>query len=1094
MALTIARLVLQAAPLLAGILVAMLGAVVLVGWTVHATAVVMIRPWLPPMRPLAALGFIVSGFGLIAARQRWRRAAQGAALGVIAISLTALPSYVQQESPGATTEVKTPVAPGASEWGPSDFTQDLRFGRVLPDTMPGSRTPFGPNAAIAFALAALAILSLERSVYVGATLGVGVLALGAVAILGYAVDVTPAIGWGRHMRMSAHTAIGFAVLGAGLVLLALERERQLREERSWWRPVLVGMTAAAAGLLFWTALRSQERDTIRGMVDAAARGVVNDMETTTESIVLALTRLTEHGNEVGWQSPEDWQRDARLTVGAFLGFESIEWIDADFVPRVVAARDDAEALAGTPQNEQRWRHALEETRRTGTPAVAGPLSFPSGEQGFAVVVPFQSEGQPHAYLAGVFSARQALTGLSQHLNAGYAIVVLCEGREVFRDGNLDPRAPPRWTRRMSVGLPGPIPWEIALSPRKEVLAALATPLPTLALSSSLLIAVLLTLTLRFGDMAALRARSLGEAVQARTRELEQSMNHLRNEVAERRRTEAVLRRTQTLGRLVSAELDLEKVVQAVTDAATELTGSRFGCLTYAVQDEEGPPETRCAISGDAAATLGSAGAAKRLRAPKFDRPQPIRVDDLRTDPRAESLAPFASTGEPPGITSYLAVPVVSRSGRVRGGLLLGHPAPAIFGAREEEIAASLAAQAAIAMDNAMLYEAERRASARAQSTNDAKDNFIHMLGHELRNPLGSIRTALQVLSAASRHRGRPTPRGSEATEEDGLRMRRIIDRQVDQLARLADDLLQVSQLSSAKLSLRPEAIDLSDLLAESVESVRARFEGAGLQLTAQIPDEPVTVWGDPHRVRQIVANLLANARKFCDAGQRVTVRLEADLVTTQAMITVRDTGCGIEAADLARVFEPFVQTELARDRMTGGLGLGLPIVKGLVEAQGGSVTALSAGRDLGAEFRVRLPLHHEQPAPRLASLPHPENAAARRILVIDDHRDSADALKRLLGLFGNEVEVAYDGPRGIELAHRFRPDVLICDIGLPGMDGFEVARQLGGHPETESIRLIALTGYGDDDTIRAAREAGFRHHLTKPVQTEILERLLAESV
>jgi CheY-like chemotaxis protein len=398
------------------------------------------------------------------------------------------------------------------------------------------------------------------------------------------------------------------------------------------------------------------------------------------------------------------------------------------------------------------------------------------------------------------------------------------------------------------------------------------------------------------------------------------------------------------------------------------------------------------------------------------------------------------------------------------------------------------------MDNAMLYESERKASERAQATNDAKDNFIHMLGHELRNPLGSIRTALQVLSATSRRRPRPpgngAPRTTDATEEDGVRMRRIIDRQVDQLARLADDLLQVSQLSSAKLSLRPEAVDLGELVSESVESVRTRFEAAGLTLRAELPDATATVWADPQRLRQVVANLLANARKFCDAGGAVTVRLETDASSKQVRVSVKDTGCGIDARDLVRVFEPFVQTELARDRMTGGLGLGLPIVKGLVEAQGGEVSVLSAGRDEGAEFTFRLPLH-DAPLSTSVSPAAPAAAAGRRILVIDDHRDSADALKRLLGLSGNDVEVAYDGPRGIELAHRFRPDVLICDIGLPGMDGFEVARRLGQDPSTEAIRLIALTGYGDEDTIRAAREAGFLHHLTKPVETEVLERLLA---
>jgi signal transduction histidine kinase len=1093
LALSIVRMLLQAAPLVAGILVSLLGAIVLLGWSTHAWAIVKIRPWLPPMRPLAALGFVLCGIGLVGVRLRLRRTSLGAALGVVAISVAAVPLYFGLDPGPVPGERAVPGSAASIERVVEVSEGDAPEWRKPPVPAPDPRTPFGPNAAIAFLLAALAMLLVRRSVYLGATLGVGVLALGAVAMLGYAVDVGPAIGWGGHARMSAHTALGFAILGTGLVLLAFQREREMREERSWWRPVLVGMTAAAAGLLFWTALRSQERDTIRGMVDAAALGVRNDLETSAESIAIALARLAAHGMAVGWQSPEDWQRDARLTVGAFRGFESIEWIDSGFVPRVVAESEQAHRPVESAESEAIRRSVLERVRESGEPAIAGPFDLEGGGLCFRVIVPFRSEGRPEAYLAGVFSTRPALAGLARHVNAGYSIVVRCEGREVFRDGDPSPEVSPRWTRRLALRMPGAVPWDIAVSPRKETMATLATPLPTLALGSSLLIALLLTLTVRFGDMAALRARSLGEAVKVRTRELEQSMTHLQTEVGERRRSEAVLRRTQTLGRLVSAELDLEKVVQAVTDAATELTGARFGWLLYSVRDEGGGSETRRATSGDAS-ILGSPGAATRLGSPRFDRALPIRIDDAAKDPRARALLPF--DGGTPPFASYLAVPVVSRSGRVRGALQFAHPGLAVFGEREQEIAVSLAAQAAIAMDNAMLYEAERQASARALATNEAKDNFIHMLGHELRNPLGSIRTALQVLSAASRHAGRQLRPGNgrprpAPTEEDGVRMRRIIDRQVDQLARLADDLLQVSQLSSAKLSLRPEFLDLADLLGESVESVRARFEGAGLDLAATIPDRPVMVWADPHRVRQVVANLLANARKFCDAGGRVQVELEADSATKEAVVAVSDTGCGIEPHDLDRVFEPFVQTERARDRATGGLGLGLPIVKGLIEAQGGSVTAASEGRDRGARFTFRLPLHDA----RVAASPAPPpqaRSAARRILVIDDHHDSADALKRLLGLSGNEVEVAYDGSRGIELAQRFRPDVLICDIGLPGMDGFEVARRLGRDPGLAAMRLIALTGYGDEDTIRAAREAGFRHHLTKPVETEILERLLAE--
>ena len=288
-----------------------------------------------------------------------------------------------------------------------------------------------------------------------------------------------------------------------------------------------------------------------------------------------------------------------------------------------------------------------------------------------------------------------------------------------------------------------------------------------------------------------------------------------------------------------------------------------------------------------------------------------------------------------------------------------------------------------------------------------------------------------------------------------------------------------------------ETTDLAELVLDSVESVRARFEATGLTLVAEVPADPVRVRADPHRIRQVLANLLANARKFTDAGGTISVLLTADAKADQAFVSVRDTGCGIDPADLARVFEPFVQTELARDRMTGGLGLGLPIVKGLVEAQGGRVEVHSKGRNLGCDFRFSLPLDAASPTVVVRDVVAGA-AAPRRILVVDDHRDSADALKRLLELDGNEVSVAYDGPDGLAAARTFSPNVLVCDIGLPGMDGFEVARRLRSAPETESIHLIALTGFGDEDTIRAAREAGFRRHLTKPVDTNRLAKLLAE--
>ncbi|MBZ0267487.1 response regulator, partial [bacterium] len=871
-----------------------------------------------------------------------------------------------------------------------------------------------------------------------------------------------------------------------------------RERRSWWRAGLVGVSAAVGGLLFFIALRAQERETLDRMLDATARGISSEMFTTMQSIELSLSRLVEHGLNTEWHSPEEWQDDARLTVGAFRGFESIEWIDAAFSPRIVATPEARpRELADTNQNRLRRERSLEIAHDTERALVAGPFEFVNGGNAFRVIVPLRSVAHPEAYLSGVFSADEALSGIAAQVSYDYEMIFLCDGREIYRQGALDLEHPGPWVRHFALELPGAIDWTIVISPTRDLLSAVSTPLPEVALGASLLIALLLVLTVRFGDMAIRRAASLGEAVQDRTRELEESMANLRAEVAERRRTEAVLRRTQTLGRLVSAELDLSKVVQAVTDAATELTGAQGGCLIYTVEGKDGKRETRHMVSGheDVFRHLDDPRAHRRI-APAFASSHPIRVPDIRRDPRRGGTLPdHTPPGSPVELASYLAVPVVSRSGHEWGALQFGHASHGVFTERDEGIAVSLAAQAAIAMDNAALYEAERHANAEAVATNEAKDNFIHMLGHELRNPLGSIRNAMQVMAIGRRRvpgngnghgNGRPA-----ATADDESRMHRIIDRQVDQLTRLVDDLLQVSQLSSNKLTLRPASIDLAELVGEAVEAVRSRFEGMGFTITGECGHGPAMVFADPHRIRQVLANLLENAGKFSDAGDEITVRLTRDGESGYAVVSVRDTGCGIDPKDLPRLFAPFVQTDMARDRMTGGLGLGLPIVRGLVEAQGGSVEVFSEGRDKGAEFRFRLPLQVGPVAPPVKR-PNGTGSVARRILVVDDHRDSADVLKRLLELSGNEVAVAYDGPRGVEVAQKLHPEVVICDIGLPGMDGFEVARRLGEDPDTKSICMIALTGFGDADTIRAAREAGFRHHLTKPVETLKLERLLSD--
>jgi signal transduction histidine kinase/sensor domain CHASE-containing protein len=1074
-------------PAVAGYLVAALGLVVLLGWQMGAESITRLKPWLPSMLPLTAFGFVVAGAGLVALHRRHRpssRAAGGIALAIAAVGLFSL------LAPDRASENVVESLPGAGV---------MQGAEVPPPPAPAPRrSPVPPNTAMAFALAGFALLLARRFVYGGALLGFGVVTLGAVALLGHVAEVAQAFGWGGDSYMAFHSAVAFLVLGGGIVLYSLEREARVRERRSWWRAGLVGASAAVAGVLFFVALRAQERDTLSRMLDATARGISSEMFTSMQSIELSLSRLVEHGLTTEWHSPEEWQDDARLTVGAFRGFESIEWIDAKFAPRIVATPEARpRELADTNQNRIRRERSLEVAHDTERPVVAGPFEFVNGGNAFRVIVPLRSVAHPEAYLSGVFSAEQALSGIAAQISYDYEMVFLCDGREIYRQGSLDVEHPGRWARRFALELPGAIDWTLVIAPTRDLLSAVSTPLPEVALGASLLIALLLVLTVRFGDMAIRRAASLGEAVQERTRELEESMANLRAEVAERRRTEAVLRRTQTLGRLVSAELDLFKVVQAVTDAATELTGAQGGCLVYTVEAKGGKRETRHVISGqhEVFGHLDHPEPHRRI-APAFASSHPIRVPDIRRDPRRGGTLPdHTPPGSPIELASFLAVPVVSRSGHEWGALQFGHASHGVFTERDEGIAVSLAAQAAIAMDNAALYEAERHANAEAVATNEAKDNFIHMLGHELRNPLGSIRNAMQVMAfgrrrAAGNGNGHGNGLPAAADSEDEARMHRIIDRQVDQLTRLVDDLLQVSQLSSNKLTLRPASIDLAELVGEAVEAVRARFEAMGLTVSGQCGGSAM-VFADPHRIRQVLANLLENAGKFSDAGDEITVGLTRDEESGHAVVSVRDTGCGIDPKDLPRLFAPFVQTDMARDRMTGGLGLGLPIVRGLVEAQGGSVEIFSEGRDRGSEFRVRLPLQRGPVAPPVERT-HGNGIVARRILVVDDHRDSADVLKRLLELSGNEVAVAYDGPRGVEVARALHPEVMICDIGLPGMDGFEVARRLGEDPETSSICMIALTGFGDADTIRAAREAGFRHHLTKPVETLKLERLLSD--
>jgi PAS domain S-box-containing protein len=380
--------------------------------------------------------------------------------------------------------------------------------------------------------------------------------------------------------------------------------------------------------------------------------------------------------------------------------------------------------------------------------------------------------------------------------------------------------------------------------------------------------------------------------------------------------------------------------------------------------------------------------------------------------------------------------------------------------------------------------ASRQAQEALEEADRRKNEFLAMLGHELRNPLAPIRNAVGVLRRLSD--------GNAQLERAGD----MIDRQVTHMSRLVDDLLDVSRVSRGKILLRKERLDLAALVRTTVEDHAGSFTEKRLAIDLALPEEgALWVEGDPTRLAQALGNLLHNAAKFTDPGCRVAVAVRADAERGRVDVSVEDTGIGMEPEMVERLFETFSQADHSLDRSRGGLGLGLALVKGLVDLHEGEVLAESGGLGKGSRFTMRLPL-----APPLVPEPEPVPDAAaagsgrgRRVLIVEDHADAAESMQLLLQLFGHEAETAQDGPAALEAVRRFRPDIVLCDIGLPGvMDGYAVARALRADPAFAGLRLIALTGYGQAEDQQRAQEAGFDMHLTKPVAPTALEKLLAE--
>jgi PAS domain S-box-containing protein len=367
-----------------------------------------------------------------------------------------------------------------------------------------------------------------------------------------------------------------------------------------------------------------------------------------------------------------------------------------------------------------------------------------------------------------------------------------------------------------------------------------------------------------------------------------------------------------------------------------------------------------------------------------------------------------------------------------------------------------------------------------------KDEFLAMLAHELRNPLGPIANAVRFLQLT----GPAEPSLQEA--------RSTIERQVAHMARLMGDLLDVSRVVRGRISLCKELCDLTRIVRQTVADYRSLFEVGKLQLDLQIPADSLWILGDPVRVAQAISNVLQNAARFTDPGGRVTVTLTAE-PGEQAVLSIRDTGIGMEPEMLRRLFEPFRQADHSLERSRGGLGLGLTLVKELIDLHEGTITAASAGIGQGSELTIRLPL---QPPPRDAPVgqgaeqsppgePSSISVQTYRILVIEDMPDAAESLRLLLTALGHRVGVATTGSAGLEAARDFQPEVVVCDIGLPGgMDGYAVARSLRADPSRSGALLIALTGYGQEEDRRQALAAGFDFHLVKPLDFECLQNIL----
>jgi PAS domain S-box-containing protein len=548
---------------------------------------------------------------------------------------------------------------------------------------------------------------------------------------------------------------------------------------------------------------------------------------------------------------------------------------------------------------------------------------------------------------------------------------------------------------------------------------------------------------------------------------------LAQEQAARSRAEEAERRLHVLGeiaRSITASLDLDTVLQRIADGAQALCASDTAAIFLRDEALDAmAPRSRAGPWLDVYDTL-------RVRAGEgfgghvMATGRPVRTENYRNDQRGRSR--LVEVADRAGVVALMVVPIVIRA-EVAGLLYIGNATARAFTDEDERVCGHLAEQAAIAIQNARLFAGAEQARAGAEAASRGKDEFLAMLGHELRNPLGAISNAVHLLARLSPPEGR-----SEQA-------RQIIERQAQHLGRLVDDLLDVGRATTGKIVLQREALDLADLVRRAL-AARTR-SGPAERHRFALTTEAAWVSADAVRLEQVVTNLVENAVRYTPAGGAIEVAVRRE--GAQAVLAVRDTGVGIAPDLLPRIFDLFVQGDHTLHRTGGGLGIGLTLVRRLVELHGGSVAAVSDGPARGSCFTVRLPAI-EAPASRQSAAAGTPTIAARRVLVVEDNEDSRHMLCQLVQQLGHEVHEAADGHAAVERALALVPDLALVDVGLPGIDGYEVARRIRREPAGRHVRLVALTGYGRPEDRDAALAAGYDVHLVKPVDPQALAALL----